>query len=169
MVIVGVSMDGRALATNDKLRQITGMTTLPNGGGLFIRSQEFANSTNFDDDRTSSSPIASFQGENFKSHNHTGSTSSDGNHSHVLSFRFNNQGVTVKNMEGWVTSGFDLGRNIGNVKIAAEDRTGSNITPYKDVDTNGAGSHSHSLNINNNGGSETRPDNLNFWVYIRIN
>lgn len=30
-----------------------------------------------------------------------------------------------------------------------------------------AGAHTHV--INNTGGTETRPKNLNFWIYIRIN
>ena len=35
------------------------------------------------------------------------------------------------------------------------------------VQTKSAGDHTHI--INNTGGFETRPKNLNFWIYIRIN
>lgn len=161
-----VPMDGRALATTDKLRQITGMTTLPNGGGLFIRSQEFPNSTNFDDDRTSSSPIASFQGESLKSHDHysslsvSGGTTSNGSHSH-------RQNVPGRSEEG----GF-IGNGNSFVSFSATDRT---TQFYPNIYTDSVGDHSHSIsgnatgNTNSTGGTETRPDNLNFWVYIRIN
>ena len=79
-----VPMDGRALATTDRLRQITGRTSLPNGGGLFIRSQEFSNSSDYDPERSSGSAIATIQGESFSSHGHSvglsfsGNTSSNG-------------------------------------------------------------------------------------------
>ena len=154
-----VPMDGRSLATVDKLRQITGMTTLPNGGGLFIRSQEFANSANFDDNRDSNSPIASFQGEDFKSHAHysslsvSGGTSSAGSHTH-----------------GYYDQTFSFG---SSNHYAPADGGEGNKNIYRTTDS--AGDHAHSIsgsatgNTNNTGGNETRPDNLNFWVYIRIN
>jgi hypothetical protein len=155
-----VPMDGRALATADKLRQITGMTTLPNGGGLFIRSQEFANSSNFDDNRDSNSPIASFQAESLKSHDHyaslsvSGSTTTNGNHNH-----------------GYYDRTFNFG--VPNRHTAPATGGEGNTDDYRV--TNAAGDHSHSISgsasgyTNPSSGSETRPDNLNFWVYIRIN
>lgn len=154
-----VPMDGRALAATDKLRQITGMTALPNGGGLFIRSQEFANSTDFDNDRNSSTPIASFQAESFKEHNHyanlsiSGTALSNGSHTHG----YNDQTFSFGSSNHYAPSGGGEG-NKDNART-----------------TNSAGDHTHSLsgsatgNTNPNGGTETRPDNLNFWVYIRIN
>jgi len=155
-----VPMDGSALKTTDKLRQITGMTTLPNGGGLFIRSQEFANSANFDDNRDSNSPIASFQAESFKEHNHSanlsvsasGTTSTDGNHSHSV--------------------------DINGRRFSTDTPHGDGIQPAGNgSSTSVAGNHAHTVtvygsasgNTFSSGGTETRPDNLNFWVYIRIN
>ncbi|MEA5461208.1 hypothetical protein VB796_19245 [Arcicella sp. LKC2W] len=161
-----VAMDGRSLATTDKLRQITGMTTLPNGGGLFIRSQEFANSSNFDDDRNVNTPIASFQSEDLKSHTHStnlsvsGSTSSNGNHTHTT-------GIPGRSEEG----GFIAQGNPFS-SFSATDRA---IQFYHNINSSSPGDHSHSIsgsatgNTNSTGGNETRPDNLNFWVYIRIN
>ena len=35
--------------------------------------------------------------------------------------------------------------------------------------TNPNGDHNHTLNIDVNGGTETRSKNLNLWTYIRIN
>lgn len=157
-----VPMDGRALATTDRLRQITGMTSIPNGGGLFIRSQEFANSTSYDDERSSNSPIAQVQTESFRSHTHSatlsvsasGSTSTNGNHSHSW---------TLPKDSG--DGGSSTGRS----------HTESGNSQTRNTSTNG--DHSHSVSVsgsasgvtNAEGGNETRPDNLNFWVYIRIN
>jgi hypothetical protein len=162
-----VPMDGRALATTDKLRQITGATSLPNGGGLFIRSQEFENSNNIDEDRNFNSPIATFQGEDFRSHAHyaslsvSGSTSGNGAHNHSHSVPLHNS-----------TSGgrVDPGKSFSAVQ--GVDRA---LESYYSGGTGGVGDHSHSIsgsasgNTNNAGNNETRPDNLNFWVYIRIN
>jgi len=161
-----VPMDGRTLATTDKLRQITGMTSLPNGGGLFIRSQEFANSANFDDNRDTNSPIASFQSESLKSHDHSaslsvsGSTSNGGSHSHTT-------GVPGRSEEGgFISQGNPFS------SFSATDRA---IQFYHNIGSSSGGEHSHSLsgsasgNTGTSGGTETRPDNMNFWVYIRIN
>ncbi|MER0439050.1 hypothetical protein [Emticicia sp. W12TSBA100-4] len=162
-----VPMDGRALLAADKLRQITGMTTLPNGGGLFIRSQEFANSTNFDDSRDVNTPIASFQSEDYKSHAHSaslsvsGGTSGSGSHSHTT-------GVPGRSEDG----GF-IGSGQSFATFSATDRTSGMF--YHNITSSSNGDHSHSISgtasgsTSNAGGVETRPDNLNFWVYIRIN
>lgn len=160
-----VAMDGRALATTDKLRQITGMTSLPNGGGLFIRSQEFSNSVDYDPERTSTTAIASYQDHTFTQHLHSlsigfsasGGTSTNGSHSH----RYSNG-----NQDG------------GETDSGTSERY-QRPNNYTENTTND-GDHSHSVsvsgtvsgntaNANTGGGNETRPKNLNFWVYIRIN
>lgn len=158
-----VPMDGRALKAEDRLRQITGMSTLPNGGGLFIRSQEFSNSTNYDPDRTVSSTIAQVQGEAFASHGHSanlsvsGGTISTSSHSHQIP-----------------------GYGSAHDAFIGKDRT---FNAFQMTDrsveaypvTLSESSHSHSISgtangsTNAAGGNETRPDNMNFWVYIRIN
>lgn len=141
-----IPMDGRALKAEDRLRQITGMTTVPNGGGLFIRSQEFSNSADYDPERNSGSTIAQVQGESFASHGHSGTTDERGgeflgNFLYDSLFDFNGP--------------FEEGK--GNPDYGYRSSALYNQR------------HSHNLNINANGGNETRPDNLNFWVYIRIN
>lgn len=154
-----VPMDGRALAATDKLRQITGMTSLPNGGGLFIRSQEFANSTDYDDNRNSNSTIATIQFEDFRNHRHSatlglnGTAQSAGSHQH-----------------GYRDKEFSFSSS--NFKAPSGGGEGNNDN-YRTTDS--AGDHTHSLSGNASGysdytgGIETRPDNINFWVYIRIN
>lgn len=85
-----VPMDGRTLAQEDALRQLTGMTNLPNGGGLFIRMQDFANSDN-DPGRDVNSPIAVVQGDDVKPHNHTMSEAGQISSPNILEGSFNVQ------------------------------------------------------------------------------
>lgn len=144
-----VPMDGRALATTDKLRQITGITNVPNGGGVFLRNQEFETSpATQDPDRTFASPIATLQEQSFLSHSHTGgTTSSDGYHRHSYSqytVQMSNSNQHFQALPG----------NIGLLYSSASTSTNT---------------HNHTVTLNNTGGAETRPKNLNFWVYIRIN
>lgn len=144
-----VPMDGSPLAVGDSLRVIKGWSNLPDAGGLFLRAQEFSGSPNNDPDRTSASTIAMIQQDDFKSHNHT--TQSAGDHTHTVSL-----GVDPDDSGG------------GG---AADEWTLDN-DPIKDITTgNGSvstnGAHTHT--ITNTGGTETRPKNLNLWVYIRIN
>lgn len=163
-----VPMDGSTLKTTDKLRQITGMTTLPNGGGLFIRSQEFVNSADHDPNRSSSSPIAQFQEQATQTHQHYASlyfnvnTSGGGEHNHSFAIGEND-----------FKSAGDRSV-VEHMGTTQNDVTGSKST----ITTTSNGYHSHSVSGyatgdtgNNNGynSSETRPKNINFWVYIRIN
>jgi hypothetical protein len=159
-----VPMDGRSLAPTDKLRLAVtgGLTQIPDGSGAFIRSQEFAGKADRDPNRTSTSPIATLQSDDLGSHAHSaslsvsGSTTSNGNHSHSTS-------LPVHTTSG---DGFNLGNFQGT------DRSTNWNQSYN---TNTTGDHSHSIsgsatgNTNSSGGTETRPKNLNFWTYIRIN
>lgn len=138
-----VPMDGRSI-TGSKLAMITGASNIPDGGGLFIRAQEFSGSPNHDSDRNASSPIATLQQDDFKSHTHTIST--DGEHTHGV--RYGRDNGDDSNETGQNAAGDDYGTDYVN-------------------QTNPAGSHTHT--IGNTGGAETRPKNLNFWIYIRIN
>ncbi len=164
-----VPMDGRGLAATDKLRQITSMTNVPNGGGLFIRSQEFSGSSNHDPDRSFSSPIAQFEDQAMQRHQHyaslsvSGGTSSNGSHTHTT-------GVPGRSEEG----GF-IGQGNPFSSFSATDRS---IQFYHNIGSSSNGDHSHSIsgsatgNTGDNTGftsDETRPKNINFWVYIRIN
>lgn len=146
-----VPMDGRSM-TGSKLATILGGSTVPNAGGLFLRGQESANgSTDNDPDRTLSSTIAILQNDTFKSHAHTGNTSSAGQHQHNISYN-------TRRLNNWRVADGNSSIDFGGVNID----TGSGIT-----DSNGL--HTHSLTIDSNGTAETRPKNLNLWTYIRIN
>ena len=145
-----VPMDGRALATTDRLRMLTGLTTLPNGGGMFLRSQEFANTTaTTDPDRTATSPIATFQDQSMLGHTHTTSNVSDYSHKHTL---------TISTIGGAGSGSYTT-------------TTYNNYNVYQILTTVGTETafHSHTVTTGNSNGTETRPKNLNAWLYIRIN
>jgi hypothetical protein len=146
-----VPMDGRPLATTDKLRQVTGKTSVPNGGGLFIRAQDFAAtppglSSNNDPERTNATVIATLQADEFKGHTHIAQNAGD--HFHKL--KVDTGGGGPHGIGDMINSGYEFG-------VAANQLENSN----------NAGDHTHVIDAS--GGLETRPKNLNFWVYIRIN
>lgn len=121
-------------------------TNIPNASGMFFRAHEYTDGQ--DPDRTPSSPIATVQGQQFSSHNHTGQTNSGGDHSH-----------TVGNLVLFGTpTPTGLDPTAGEVNMT---QVGSSSTS-----TNGA--HIHSITIANNSGTETRPKNLNLYAYIRV-
>ena len=64
-----VPLDGSSLS-GTKLGMITGISTLPNAGGLFVRAQEFSNSPDNDPGRTHTSTIGQVQNDEFKQHDH---------------------------------------------------------------------------------------------------
>jgi len=157
-----VPMDGRSMV-GSKLAGIIGGGNVPDGGGLFIRAQETETSTN-DPDRTKSSTIATVQEDDNKTHNHSysasvsvsGYTNPAGEHTHT--YTDNYFVATNKSQTG-----------------AAADRIGYGAG--QTLITGEAGSHQHYLSLSgsasgitsNTGSTETRPKNINFYVYIRIN
>ncbi len=177
-----VPMDGRDI-TGTALEQEFGWTNVPDGSGLFLRAQEW-NEGN-DPDRTVNSAIATIQDEEFKAHSHTGTTDNTtstmpegGGHSHRYtdfhdqdSDASYNDYVSIKNRAA-------LNGGAGGDEEAGGD---DNLLPRKEatkntLSTNGNGKHTHTMNPHNHtftteqsGGSETRPKNMNFYIYIRVN
>ncbi len=143
-----VPMDGRSI-TGTRLNSITGQPNVPNGGGLFIRAQDFSNSDQ-DPERNSGSAIASYQEQSFLSHTHGMST--DGSHTHTG--RVPEDGYSRQSEI--VAAGFGA--------VVADD---SGTHGHNQFTTDHGGSHTHA--IYSAGGNETRPKNLNFWIYIRVN
>ncbi|MEN9415662.1 MAG: hypothetical protein RLZ62_1966 [Bacteroidota bacterium] len=159
-----VPLDGRSLANTDQLYGL-GVTTLPNAGGRFLRAQDFSavagteswkprNSSNNDPDRDHNTAPGSVQAESFKAHNHTGTTNNDGTHEHgphrtVRADNDDNDGVN------------------NYVTYDNCDYCGYTLNNFYIKDDNSA--HRHDFTTANSGGNETRPENLNFWIYIRIN
>lgn len=139
-----VPMDGRSIA-GSALATLTGMTNVPDGGGLFIRSQEFSGGADNDPSRTSGTAIATLQGESVQTHGHN---VNDPGHNHSFNDTYRQTGGTSYNIAG------------------GERFSSDNLTSSSD-NTN---SSTTGITIPSSGnGPETRPKNLNFWVYIRIN
>jgi hypothetical protein len=151
-----VPLDGRTLAATDVLNQTYGIATLPNAGGQFIRTQDFAadggteywkpqNSSDRDPERTSATPAGTLQSGTLTTHIHT--MSSDGNHSHS----YVRKGAAESN-----------NGNVNDNTVSSNNNDLSGGTAYTTTD----GAHGHTVAST---GSETRPVNMNFWIYIRIN
>lgn len=139
-----VPMDGRSVA-GSKLNIAFGFNNLPDGGGLFIRSQEFSSGVNNDPDRNNTSPIGTFQDQAYQIHNHT---VNDPGHSHNFSDKFASTTGSCYDISG--------GRTYPdpNTLTSTPNNTNSSFS---------------GISINNSTGSETRPKNMNFWIYTRIN
>lgn len=166
-----VPLDGRSIS-GVELATTYGISTLPNAGGYFLRAQEFGtsytyggttvttnSSSDIDNDRTSSSTIAEAQAEAFKSHSHGDNTGSAGGHTHTHNAPGGNGKYGLASSSGDNTH-----------KDGALDNTPDQInleTGPKALEIYGVGDHTH--NIPYDGGTETRPDNLNFYIYIRVN
>lgn len=142
-----VPMNGASMA-NSKLSTILGTSSVPNASGLFFRAQEYVEGN--DPDRTPSTPVATLQADEIKSHSHTHSfaTSSAGAHSHSISS--------------------DSGSEGASSAVCARHDDGP---PGSSINTNSVGDHNHTItgSINASGGTETRPKNMNLYVYIRTN
>ena len=148
----GGSMFGSKLAT------ILQTNTIPNASGLFLRAHEYTEGN--DPDRSPSSAIATVQSDETRSHSHghnltftNGSTNVAGSHTHTI--RISKRGFDADGPDGQ----------------GLEDSQDDDFRP----NTEPAGDHSHSVTgtisggINNHGGNETRPKNMNLYVYIRVN
>lgn len=139
-----VPMDGRSIV-GSALATLTSMTNVPDAGGLFVRNQEFSGGADQDPDRTSASPIATYQDQAVISHNHG---VNDPGHTHSYSDTRQNG---------------DAGDKCG----CAGQSAPASASTISDSET--TASRTTGISIQNAGGSETRPKNMNLWVYIRIN
>ena len=115
---------------------------LPDMRGYFARG--------FDDGRgiDTGRVLGSNQDDSYISHSHTASTSSAGNHSHLISSGFSNgsydYGINNPNSEGTTSGGRDTV-----------------------VNTSSDGAHSHTVTINASGTTETRPKNIALLYCIK--
>jgi len=160
-----VPMDGRSLAGSKLATHSSSynQANLPDAGGMFFRAQEFSNSPNNDPDRTPGSSIATVQADDFKSHNHG-----------AILDRYISSVETRINPTHYQTGKVDLPANgwLSSVPVPTQATylwTGDN--DQNGGDTFGIDFYSNSTDrsTSNAGHTETRPKNLNLWVYIRIN
>jgi hypothetical protein len=155
-----VPMDGRSLSSSDKLRQLSGLTKVPDASGMFLRGQEFPGAGDNDP-----------QDDGFEQHGH--SISDEGEHSHTLS-EAGEHTHTIDRRDNGADNAYDKNNAHASESSAVttdRDKIGSFTAPAAGKHThtmNSAGKHSHTIGqagtIN-----ETRPKNVNLWVYIRIN
>ena len=138
-----VLMDGGSLTSDTPLSDKYGFNVVPDARGLFLRSHDTRTSGRLDPNRTATTAIGTYQGDSNKSHTHT--MQSAGGHSHSYTdSRF-----------GYSGSGGHFAPNEGSEGNHTDSRT-----------TGSSGAHTHT--INSNGGSESRPKNMNFYLYIRV-
>lgn len=148
-----VPMDGRSLAGSRLAAHTSSYNhaNLPDAGGLFFRAQEFSGGGDRDPNRTNTSPIAEFQADLLGSHTHT--MQNAGEHTHQYNDRHIN--------EDWI-------HPQGGTSFSDMHAGGDNTPGFDEIRTTEKSSE-HTHTINTAGGPETRPKNLNLWVYIRIN
>lgn len=173
-----VPMDGRTLAQDDLLRtkkddnntRIYPVDAIPNAGGLFLRAQDFSkdpmadgspantwrvkSDSDKDPGRTSTSTIGTEQQDTIVSHTHT--AEDDGVHSHKYKDKYYNEKIAGGGGSPGSNGGYDDDNDDPNSDTWTREKT-----------TYSSGSHTHI--IKPTGGAETRPANLNLWIYIRIN
>ena len=140
-----IPMDGRAIP-GSKLQNILGVNNVPDGSGLFVRMQEYNEVNNYDPDRTINSPVANIQFGAVKPHTHSVMEEA---HNHLLIENFR----TSVGITGYAA-------NVAQSFSVADDST-TESTKTTQSATSG-------VSINTSGATETRPKNLNFWIYVRI-
>ena len=151
--LTALSADERTALNNI----LGGSSYLPNLMGMFLRGLD-ENAFAIDDDKTTriggeshangtGAGVRSYQPTQLQSHNHTGSTSTDGNHNHG--------GSTGD--AGWSRSTDD-----GGTSGTAAENSGTHSHSIS-----WDGNHSHTVTINNTGGAETRPENIAVYWLIR--
>ena len=166
-----IPLDGRGMG-GSALAAIMDRTTLPDGSGAFLRGHEYG--ANIDDDRTPGSSVATFQGESFRAHSHTMGAAGRHNHDsydgYVSSIELRDEvGDYRATGNGTFTDGMS-GAGTDSYWLRYEDDDDDGIKFYKTDNTRQTSEvldHTHTLS--DEGGNETRPDNINFYIYIRIN
>jgi hypothetical protein len=168
-----VPLDGRTLTT-EELATTYNIKNLPNAGGYFLRAQEFGSSYtsgttmvtttpsgDIDAGRTSTTSIATVQSDANKSHNHTASTGSAGSHTH------GSNAPGGDNKFGLASS--QPGNNTVTGSTDDTDDQLDILAGPKALVINAVGDHTHTVTVQSDGGTESRPNNLNFYIYIRVN
>lgn len=157
----GQSIDGLSALSADErtaLKNILGNSSnLPDLRGNFLRGLD--EGRGWDDDAASrtggesTTGVRSYQPTQIQSHNHTGTANADGNHNHG-----GTTGSASRNFAHETQGGISGG---GSATLANNSYADHNHSiPW-------SGTHTHSLTINNEGGAETRPENIAVYWLIR--
>lgn len=138
-----VPMNGAPLPMGTKLlTYLPTWTNLPDASGAFVRAQDFNGGADRDPLRDSTSAIATVQLDELRSHTHS---ITDPGHRH-----------NIDGIDQYTTNGHPGGTE----GSSADD------SPVRDKLTEFS---TTGITINSTTGAETRPVNINLWVYIRIN
>jgi microcystin-dependent protein len=139
--VIGIAWGGSASQFN-----------VPDLRGMFIRG--VSESTSRDEDRASrtasnaggnaGNDVGSVQGDNTRAHSHTGTTSTNGAHTHT--WNFGNE----QDDDGTGGSADEFTKAGGSSNPMSTD-----------------GNHNHTFTTDNAGGSETRPENANVYYIIK--
>lgn len=169
-----VPLDGTSMSSDDRLADILNDTNLPDMSGLFVRAAEY-NEGN-DPDRTVSSPVATLQSEEMKAHVHdlSGlSTSAEGyridKNTYLSEVRQSNHDLNGSEYVYPSINGGTVGPLRGQFGTSGHDRDAVYFT--NTVSETTIPNHTHDITgtMGNVGGAETRPSNMNFYIYVRIN
>lgn len=142
-----ILMDGRNISSS-KLATDLSTPNIPDARGYFVRSYDNRISNRVDIDRSFGDPVGSIQADTLKSHKHD--IVSGGNHEHIYNDFYDGPSGFIRTL----SDGYDNGDSSGTRRKTREASTGG-------------GSHSHDMN--NTGGTETRPKNITLYLYVRIN
>lgn len=164
-----VPMDGRAIP-GTRLAGIIG-ANVPDMSGLFIRATEFAGGADNDPDR-GPMEAAFMQNDGNKQHNHTfsGNTNNDGSHSHIYKDHY-----TYETNFPYNSSSNTNGQSAFTTSYPSSQRPdsgddGNGIRGHRITDTSSS-THQHAFSGSTNSAGtsqETRPKNMNFFIYIRV-
>jgi hypothetical protein len=155
-----VPMDGRGIS-GTSLASLMLIATIPDMSGLFMRATEYSGDN---DPGRANNASYSLQTDENKEHDHDLDlrTEQDGRHEHDVSvdLLLVEQGP-FSNGDAVINGGFRL-------------NAGGNPNPTAQVTTSGEtisdGPHNHEISGKTveSGGNETRPKNMNFFIYIRV-
>lgn len=148
-----VPMDGRNII-GSRFSEMFNQFEVPDASGLFIRAHEFAGGEDNDPGRTPASPVGVKQDDTNKAHTH--SMEDAGEHQHSYTDWFD-QDANITPLFSARGVADDTEENGDDADMRRRFRTTS---------TQLAGLHSHA--INSAGGDESRPRNMSFYVYIRV-
>jgi hypothetical protein len=166
-----VPMDGRGISGTRLKSLMPGMTNAPDMSGLFLRATEY--SGNRDPNRNLNASPPSIQSDDYKQHRHdlNLNTENSGQHDH-------NVLVVLELFENAPESSFITNDGLAAPARASETYSFSTLPP-RDNDssesavtgqTSGSSRHVHEIDGRTQyaGEGETRPKNMNFFIYIRV-
>jgi len=162
-----VPMDGRSV-TGTALEQMFAINDVPDMSGLFIRAHEWNDGN--DPLRTPTSAIAQIQEDTIQSHKHD--ILEGGEHQHRYTDFHDQDGDAVYDdyISMTMTTRMPTQSGINGEDTEPSGDNGANFrfSVSKDTEvTNGNGKHNHTMDPT--GDVETRPRNMNFNIYIRVN